>query len=927
MTTLCFKSVVTLLAALPLGALGNTLYVAANGTNPVAPYADWSTAATNIQDAIDAAQAGDTVVVTNGTYASGGRSPDGVITNRVTVDQAITVQSVNGAAVTIIQGAWDPVSTNGAAAVRCVWLTNNATLSGFTIRGGATRTSASNSGSGGGIFGNAVSATVTGCVLSGNAAFANGGGAYRATLNSCELLGNVAAAIGQSSTALGGGASQCNLQNCVISGNTATANGSGVYNCNSTNCAFTGNFGAPSGTIVYGGYLVNCTVANSIGTGFMGCKSASLLNSIVWTGRSSGPNYANYNSCTFKYSDSDPLPAGVGNLDADPQLLSDYTHLAETSPCIGAGTNSVTLGTDIDGQSWNNPPSMGCDEWYPGPVIARLPEFQVNPAFRTLTYNILAAGAPPFSYSWIKDGVPIQDDGHYFNSGSANLFATNFGPDDGGAFQVVVTNNYGAVTSQVTQLTIHAVDAAGANPVPPYSTWATAAMNIQDAIDAASAGDIVLVTNGVYARGGRVSQGTTLTNRITLDKPISMASVNGYSTTTIRGAWDPATTNGPAAVRCAWLSDGASLFGFTLQNGATRVPAQLSSVDGIGGGVACTSTNPLVWNCVLTNNAAGTYGGGAYAGTLNNCLVVGNIATKDGGAAIFTTLNNCSVWSNVLYQLPLTSAAAGLSKGIAYNSILVGNMESVYPQSAKADIYSTTCYYCFTYNSTPITGTSNFNTLTNSSSPQIIDGLHITATSPCHGAGSAAYAVGMDLDGDPWANPPSMGCTEVINSELVGPLTVSIQASATNAVPAKILTFHATIAGRASGFSWSYGDGQVYSNQGLATAHLWNTAGDYPLTFTAFNNDNPGGVSASIQLNIGSLTNPPVIEVIGPTTNGFQFQFGSVAGAQYYILSATNLTPPIIWQTQSFMGASDMLQFTDHVATSTGSRFYRVFGH
>src|ERR1700704_4740160 len=79
-----------------------THYVDLSSQNPAYPYANWAMAATNIQDAIDAAVDGDHILVNNGVYNTGSKiASDGSI-NRVVVTSALTVQSVNGSAMTAI---------------------------------------------------------------------------------------------------------------------------------------------------------------------------------------------------------------------------------------------------------------------------------------------------------------------------------------------------------------------------------------------------------------------------------------------------------------------------------------------------------------------------------------------------------------------------------------------------------------------------------------------------------------------------------------------------------------------------------------------------------------------------------------------------------------------------------------------------------
>ncbi len=88
-----------------------TLHVDPACPTPAAPFDDWSNAATNIQQALDAAGEGDVVLVTNGTY---------VVGSQLVLARAVSLVSVNGADATRIH----------AVSNRCLLATAPATIDG-----------------------------------------------------------------------------------------------------------------------------------------------------------------------------------------------------------------------------------------------------------------------------------------------------------------------------------------------------------------------------------------------------------------------------------------------------------------------------------------------------------------------------------------------------------------------------------------------------------------------------------------------------------------------------------------------------------------------------------------------------------------------------------------------------------------------------
>ena len=216
-----------------------------------------------------------------------------------------------------------------------------------------------------------------------------------------------------------------------------------------------------------------------------------------------------------------------------------------------------------------------------------------------------------------------------------------------------------AWTVMVGMQPTHYVSVTSATPVYPYLTWPTAATNIQDAIDAATEDNaLVIVSNGVYSTGGRPYSdlyGTyNLANRVVIDRPITVMSVIGEPQPVILGAVDPDTTFGPGSVRCAVVANGGVLHGFTLSGGSTAGSEASYWQDQCGGGVFADNSG-TVEACSISGNQAYDSGGGAVSGgTLLNCQIANNSAYQGGGVFgydfynynVSGTLSMCNVSNN-----------------------------------------------------------------------------------------------------------------------------------------------------------------------------------------------------------------------------------------------------------------------------------------
>jgi alpha-tubulin suppressor-like RCC1 family protein len=317
-------------------------YVNLNSSNPLPPYGDWSTAATNIQDAIDIANPGDSIFVTNGVYRFGNRVTS-TTTNVVVAALPVSVIGVSGPVQTIIDGGWSK---------RCIWLTNGSTLSGFTVSNGYTI----EINGGGGVYCASTNVFLTNCVITVNNGGTYGGGVFQGTLSACVISWNQSAAGGASYSILtncvllgnqsvfGAGATYSTLLNCTLVSNTASQYGGAAVGSTLDGCLLSGNTaGILHGGGVYSCFLTNCTVvANNAGQSGGGAMFSTLYDCTLAGNSANSYQGGGVDNCTLYGCILSNNTAGQWGGNASESTLYDCW-LTGGSAYLGGGARTSTL--------------------------------------------------------------------------------------------------------------------------------------------------------------------------------------------------------------------------------------------------------------------------------------------------------------------------------------------------------------------------------------------------------------------------------------------------------------------------------------------------------------------------------------------------------------------------------------------------------
>ena len=619
-----------------VAAAGATLHVSPSGSDENAGTADAPFA--TVQAAVDAAEAGDTVLLAPGAYP---------LSSTLSIQKGVAVEGQDWLTTTL---------RPSAAGFRAVLINHaDAALRGVAVSGAVSPQGGAGVyiGSAGGSLEDSL---VTGCSVS---ASVNGAGVYVAgrlgAVRRCRILENTGLL---NSASYGGGIyvdAGGTIESCLIVGNKAQWGG-GLYV----------NNGATR--------IVHCTVAGNLSTSrandcYYYKGTPAVTNCIIGSINSPVSGAPYYSHCAVSLA-GDANIAYSSALFADSQGLDRL--LAEGSAAAAAGV-AVDGGAvrDVDGSPFGGPPAIGCHASAAGGALHASFATSANGVLtgESITLTPLVAGASgTASCTWT---LVMPDGTVEGRSGAADApvsFTATVSGEHAVRLRVVDGTDSAScalLPAFIAGVATNYVSASGSN-IPPYDTWEKAANEISDALAVTIPGATVLVAGGTYeiARPIEVSSAISLVGAGGRDA-VSVVPAAGVDTRLLHVNHPDAVVRGftfsggriPAAGHGGTPNYGGSVL-IDTNGGTVEDCAIVNSSDtagarhGIGLAILGTGT---ARRCVIADNVSvngGAWGGGAYlrGGVLDTCLVYGNSAAYGGGVYAentgHTVLVGCTVVDN-----------------------------------------------------------------------------------------------------------------------------------------------------------------------------------------------------------------------------------------------------------------------------------------
>jgi uncharacterized delta-60 repeat protein len=105
-------------------------------------------------------------------------------------------------------------------------------------------------------------------------------------------------------------------------------------------------------------------------------------------------------------------------------------------------------GGSYDGSAWMVETILSA------PRVFSQPTSQTNGPGSVATFSVVAGGIAPLSYQWLKDGVGLEESGNVSGVQTPTLTLSNLARPDESGYSVIISNNFGSVTSLVATLTV-----------------------------------------------------------------------------------------------------------------------------------------------------------------------------------------------------------------------------------------------------------------------------------------------------------------------------------------------------------------------------------------------------------------------------------------------------------------------------------------